>query len=141
MRLSKISLAIHAAIAVFAVAVVLLGILSLIGIQAQLLPLIDFPVVTVINAWPGAAPTEIESELTVPVEEVLLGTPGMTEMISWNMSNFGFMQLEFAVETDMTRALIVIFSGLNRLRTLPANAERPQVSLGEWCDAKDQLIE
>jgi multidrug efflux pump subunit AcrB len=26
------------------------------------------PIVTVVNAWPGAAPTEIESELTVPAE-------------------------------------------------------------------------
>ena len=141
MRLTKLSLANPAAITVIAAAVVMLGILSMIGIPAQLLPQIEKPVVTVVNAWPGAGPTEIESELTVPVEEVLLGTPGMTEMISWNMSNFGFMQLEFALETDMTRTLIEIISRLNRLRPLPANAERPQVSLGEWGDANDQLIE
>ena len=119
----------------------MLGILSMIGIPAQLLPQIEKPVITVINAWPGAAPMEIESELTVPVEEVLQGTPGMTEMVSWSMTNFGFMQLEFALETDMTRTLIEIISRLNRLRPLPANAEKPQVSLGEWGDANDQLIE
>ena len=141
MRLTQISLANPAAVAVVAAAVVMLGVLSMIGIPAQLLPQIEKPVVTVINAWPGAAPTEIESELTVPVEEVLQGTPGMTEMSSWNMSNFGFMQLEFALETDMTRTLIEIISRLNRLRPLPANAERPQVSMGEWGDANDQLIE
>ena len=141
MRLTQLSLANPAAIAVVAAAVVMLGVLSMIGMPAQLLPQIEKPIVTVINAWPGAAPTEIESELTVPVEEVLLGTPGMTEMVSWNMTNFGFMQLEFALETDMTRTLIEIISRLNRLRPLPANAERPQVSLGEWGDANDQLIE
>ncbi len=141
MRLTQLSLANPAAIAIVAAIVVLLGILSLVGIPAQLLPQIDKPVVTVINAWPGAAPREIESELTVPVEEVLQGTPGMTEMVSWNMTNFGFMQLEFALETDMTRTLIEIISRLNRLRPLPANAEKPQVSLGEWGDANDQLIE
>jgi multidrug efflux pump subunit AcrB len=65
----------------------------------------------------------------------------MTEMFAWSMPNFGFMQLEFALETDMTRTLIEIISRLNRLRPLPANAERPQVSLGEWGDANDQLIE
>ena len=141
MRLTKISLANPVAIAIVAAIVLLLGVLSLVGIPAQLLPQIEKPVVTIINAWPGAAPREIESELTVPVEEVLQGTPGMTEMVSWSMSNFGFMQLEFALETDMTRTLIEIISRLNRLRPLPANAEKPQVSLGEWGDANDQLIE
>ena len=141
MRLTQISLANPAAIAIVAAVVLLLGALSMIRIPAQLLPRIEKPIVTVINAWPGAAPKEIESELTVPVEEVLQGTPGMTEMISWSMTNFGFMQLEFALETDMTRTLIEIISRLNRLRPLPANAERPQVSLGEWGDANDQLIE
>ena len=141
MRLTQISLANPVAIAIVAAIVVLLGLLSLLGIPAQLLPQIEKPVVTIINAWPGAAPREIESELTVPVEEVLQGTPGMTEMVSWSMTNFGFMQLEFSLETDMTRTLIEIISRLNRLRPLPANAEKPQVSLGEWGDANDQLIE
>ncbi|MBT8079583.1 MAG: efflux RND transporter permease subunit [Gammaproteobacteria bacterium] len=141
MRLTQSSLANPAAVAIVAAVVVLLGFLSIQRIPAQLLPRIEKPVVTVINAWPGASPKEIESELTVPVEEVLQGTPGMTEMLSWNGTNFGFMQLEFALETDMTRTLIEIISRLNRLRPLPANAERPQVSLGEWGDANDQLIE
>ncbi len=141
MRLTRSSLANPAAVIIVAVVVLLLGVISVLRIPAQLLPPVEKPIVTVVNAWPGASPREIESELTVPVEEVLQGTPGMTDMYSWNMPNFGFMQLEFALETDMTRALIEIISRLNRLRPLPANAERPQVSLGEWGDANDQLIE
>jgi multidrug efflux pump subunit AcrB len=140
-RLTRTSLANPAAIAIVAAVIVLLGVLSMVRIPAQLLPLIEKPIVTVVTAWPGASPREVESELMVPVEEVLQGTPGMTEMASWSMPNFGFMQLEFALETDMTRTLIEIISRLNRLRPLPANAEKPQVSLGEWGDANDQLIE
>ena len=141
MRLTRLSLANPIAIAIVAAVVVLLGIISVAGIPAQLLPNIEKPVMSVVVAWPGAAPKEIESELVVPVEEVLQGTPGMTEMFSFSMSNFGWMQLEFALETDMTRALIEVISRLNRLRPLPAAADRPQVSLGEWGDANDQLIE
>ena len=141
MRLTQLSLANPAAVAIVAAVIVMLGVLSLTSIPAQLLPQIEKPIITVVNAWPGASPREIESELTVPVEEVLQGTPGMTEMISWSMPNFGFMQLEFSLETDMTRTLIEIISRLNRLRPLPANAEQPQVSLGEWGDSNDQLIE
>ncbi|MEL7185703.1 MAG: efflux RND transporter permease subunit, partial [Pseudomonadota bacterium] len=81
------------------------------------------------------------AEITVPIEEVLQGTPGMAEMTSFSMSNFGWIQLEFALETDMTRSLIEVISRLNQLRPLPANADKPSVSLGEWGDANDQLIE
>ena len=141
MRLTRLSLANPAAIAIVAAVVVLVGLLSVFRIPAQLLPQIEKPIVTVILAWPGASPREIESEISVPVEEVLQGTPGMTELVSWSMQDFGFMQLEFALETDMTHALIEIISRLNRLRPLPGNADRPNVSMGEWGDANDQLIE
>lgn len=141
MRLTRQSINNPAAVAVISAIILLLGIISILKIPAQLLPNIEKPIITVINSWPGASPTEIESEISVPVEEVLLGTPGMTDLVSWNMSNFGFMQMEFAIETDMTRALIEVISRLNRLRPLPANAQKPQVMMGEWGDANDTLIE
>jgi multidrug efflux pump subunit AcrB len=141
MRLTRQSLENPAAVAVVAAAIMLLGLVSMLQMPAQLLPQIQKPVISVVNSWPGASPAEIESEIGVPVEEVLQGTPGMTEMQSWNMANFGFMQLEFAIETDMTLALIEVISRLNRLRPLPANAEKPQIMMGEWGDANDTLIE
>ncbi len=141
MKLTRQSLDNPAAVAIVAAVVMLLGIASIFQLPAQLLPQIQKPVISVVNNWPGASPSEIESEITVPVEEVLQGTPGMTELQAWSMANFGFMQLEFAIETDMTRALIEIISRLNRLRPLPANAEQPRVMMGEWGDANDQLIE
>ena len=141
MRLTRSSLANPAAVAIVAAVVVLLGILSVFRIPAQLLPRIEKPVMTVGAGWPGASPREIESEITVPIEEVLQGTPGMTEMSSWSVPNFSWSQLEFALETDMTHALIEVISRLNRLRPLPGNAVRPSVSMGEWGDANDQLIE
>jgi multidrug efflux pump subunit AcrB len=71
MRLTQLSLANPAAITIVAAVVVLLGLLSVLGIPAQLLPQIEKPIVTVVTAWPGASPREIESELAVPIEEVL----------------------------------------------------------------------
>lgn len=141
MRLTRTSLQHPAVVAVLTVLLVLLGVISIIRLPAQLLPNIQKPVITIINAWPGASPAEVESEITVEVEEVLQGTPGMTELVAWNLSNFGFMQLEFSIETDMTRAMIDVISRLNRLKPLPANAEKPQIMMGEWGDANDSLIE
>jgi len=141
LRLTQQSINNPAVVAVVSAVILLLGIAAMLRIPAQLLPNIEKPIITIINSWPGASPSEIESEVTVPVEEVLIGTPGMTDLVAWNMSNFGFMQMEFAIETDMTRALIEVISRLNRLRPLPANAQKPQVMMGEWGDANDTLIE
>jgi len=128
-------------VAIVSSIVLLLGLISMYFIPAQLLPTIEKPIITIINNWPGASPSEIESEITVPVEEVLVGTPNMTNLESWNMANFGFMQLEFAIDTDMTRAMIEVINRFNRLRPLPANAEKPQIMMGEWGDSNDTLIE
>ncbi|WP_100655591.1 efflux RND transporter permease subunit [Alteromonas flava] len=141
MKLTNSSLHNPVAVVIITFMVIALGVISLFKIPAQLLPNIEKPIVTVISSWPGASPAEIESELTVPIEEVLVGTPGMTDMVAWSMSDFGFMQLEFALETDMTRALIDVISRLNRLRPLPANAQKPQIMMGEWGDANDTLID
>ncbi|RLA00956.1 MAG: AcrB/AcrD/AcrF family protein, partial [Gammaproteobacteria bacterium] len=110
MRLTRQSIDNPMAVAIVSGIIVLLGFISMLYIPAQLLPNIEKPIITIINAWPGASPIEIESEVTVPVEEVLIGTPGMTDIESWNMANFGFMELEFAIETDMTRAMIEVIS-------------------------------
>ncbi len=128
-------------VAIVSSIVLLLGLISMYFIPAQLLPTIEKPIITITNNWPGASPSEMESEITVPVEEILVGTPHMTNLESWNMANFGFMQLEFAIDTDMTRAMIEVINRLNRLSPLPANAEKPQIMMGEWGDSKDTLIE
>ncbi len=141
MKLTEQSLKNPTAVIIVTLMVIILGIASLVSIPAQLLPNIEKPVITIISNWPGASPAETESELTVPIEEVLAGTPGMTNMLAWSMSDFAFMQLEFALETDMTRALIDVISRLNRLRPLPSNAQKPQILMGEWGDANDTLID
>lgn len=141
MKLTRQSLQNPAAVAIVTAVLMMLGVMSVMNMPAQLLPQIQKPIISVVNSWPGASPAEMESEIAVPVEEVLMGTPGMTEMVSWNMANFGFMQLEFALETDMTTALIEVISRLNRLRPLPASAEKPQIFMGEWGDANDTLID
>ncbi len=141
MKLTRQSLHNPAAVIAIAAVVVLLGIMSLTRMPAQLFPDIEKPVMTILNSWPGASPAEIESEITVPVEEVLEGLPGMTDMRSWSMANFSFLQLNFDIKTDTTKALIDVISRLNRLRPLPSNAQKPQVFMGEWGDNNDTLLD
>lgn len=141
MRITRQSLNNPIPVAVIAVMMMMLGVASIFKLPAQLLPDIEKPIVSVYAMWPGASPSEIESELAVPIEEVLQGTPGMVEMGAWSLPNVVFFQLTFSIETDMTHALIDLISRINRMRPLPANVIKPQISMGEWGDANNTLIE
>ncbi|WND03230.1 efflux RND transporter permease subunit [Temperatibacter marinus] len=141
MSLSTKSLHNPVIVAAVTTLILVLGIVAIFNMPAQLLPNIQKPVITVVNSWPGASPTEMESEVTVKVEEVLRGTPGMTKMNTWNGNSFSYMQLEFSLGTNMTETLIDVISRINRMRPLPSNAQKPSVFMGEWGDANDSLIE
>ena len=54
----------------------------------------------------------------------------MTKMQSWSNAGGVWMNLEFALGTDMDQAFTEVNSRLQRVRGLPAEADRPRVNLG-----------
>ena len=69
-------------VVVTAVLVVLFGALSVLDLPIQLTPDISVPTLTVRTSWPGASPTEIESEILEPQEDALKDVPGLVRMTS-----------------------------------------------------------
>ncbi|MEL6186787.1 MAG: efflux RND transporter permease subunit, partial [Myxococcota bacterium] len=117
-------------VAVGLVAVLIGGVISATSLPVQLFPDIERPWIRIETNWRGAAPQETESEIVEPLEEVLQGLPGLLFLESWANPNGAFVGLQFGLETDTDRALLDITTRLNRLRPLPADADRPTVSLG-----------
>jgi len=130
MRLTENSLKNPAAVIVLALMALVLGVVMLTKLPVQLLPDIERPQLSIQTFWRAASPSEIESEIVEPIEEVMQGVPGLEEMRSFSNPSFGFVSLQFGLEADMDRALIEVISRLNRLPPLPADADRPQVSMG-----------
>jgi RND family efflux transporter MFP subunit len=110
--------------------VILFGMLSLSRLPVQLFPDIHRPEISIEATWRTASPEEVESELLVPLENVLEGMPGVEE-IEGN-ANFGTarISLRFALNTDMKNALVEVIGRMNRLRPLPKDAERPTITMG-----------
>jgi len=127
-------------VAIVATVVILLGVVSLFKLPVQLLPNVEKGYVTVFTTWRSASPTEVESEITDQIEEVLQGAPGLEEMNSVSGSGISFINLKFGLETDQTQNLIEILSRMNRLKPLPADADPPQVFLGNIGDDSEALI-
>ena len=111
--------------------IIVLGIVALIRLPVQLFPDIDEPVVTIFTGWRAAAPTEVESELIEPQEQALRGLPGLQQIQSFANAGGAFINLEFAIGTDMGRTLIDVIARMNQLPPLPRDADAPRISLGE----------
>ena len=131
MNLTARSLKSPISVAVGVGLIIVLGIVALIRLPVQLFPDIEEPVITVFTGWRAAAPTEVESELIEPQEQALRGLPGLQQVQSFANAGGAFINLEFAIGTDMGRTLIEVISRMNQLPPLPRDADAPRISLGE----------
>ena len=105
--------------------VVTFGVVALETIPIQLTPDVQRPVIQITTLWPGAAPIEVEREITTPIEEELTGIEGVTEMTSTSQAGRSRITLEFTVEQDLDRAFLLVSNRLGGVSDLPSEASEP----------------
>ena len=130
MRLISASIRNPIAVGVVVLLVCLFGALSLAKLPLQLFPDIDRPNITVFTGWRAASPEETEAELLEPQEQVLQGLPGVEEIEGNANTGGSFINLTFAIGTDMRTALIDVIGRMNRVRSQPQDADRPIIQVG-----------
>ncbi|MDQ8179540.1 efflux RND transporter permease subunit [Pelagicoccus sp. SDUM812005] len=114
------------------VAIVALGINSLMNrVVLQEFP--DFPSrdITVSVPYPGSTPREVEQAIITRLEEELYDIDGIKEMTSRASSSSGTVTLEIEEGYSLAEAQDKIKNRVDSIRTFPAEAERPQVSMPE----------
>jgi multidrug efflux pump subunit AcrB len=118
-----------------------LGIYAFVKLPVQLFPDIDEPAITVQTTWRAAAPSEVEAEIIEPQEQALRGTPGLKEINAFANAGNSWVNLRFAVGTDMQATLIEVISRMNQLPPMPRDSEAPVISLGsEGGDSSNQTL-
>jgi multidrug efflux pump subunit AcrB len=131
MNLTETSLRNPAGVLVAILMVALLGVFALVKLPIQLFPNIEEPVISIFTTWRAAAPSEIESEIIEPQERALQGLRGMQSLNAFANQGSSFLNLQFAVGTDMQATMLEVISRMNQLPPLPRDAQAPQISLGE----------
>jgi len=112
----------------FYLGLILLGFVSLQHLAVDLLPDIAFPRLSVITEFPGAAPEEVESMVTAPLEAAISGIPGLRRLESVSQEGLSFLSLEFNWGTNMDMALLHTRAKLDSTRfSLPEEAETPTI--------------
>ena len=124
-----IRLSIERPIAVLAAVlmIVMFGVVALFNIPIQLTPDVQKPIISIETIWPGAAPQEVEREITNEQEEVLKGIEGLDEISSESQDGRSRITLEFAVGTNMDRALLLTANRLDRVSSYPDEANEPSI--------------
>ena len=111
-------------VAMVAVAVVLFGVVAFGRLPVSLLPDLTYPSLTVETRYPGAAPAEVESLVTRPVEEAVGVVSGVRRLTSSSRPGLSHVVLEFGWGRDMDFAGLDVRQKLDLL-TLPRESERP----------------
>ena len=106
------------------VAIILFGFVSLSRLKLNLLPDLSYPTLTVRTDLPGAAPLELETLITRPIEESVGIIRNVRSVRSVSRAGQADVILEFAWGTDMDLAGIDVREKIDLLQ-LPIEASRP----------------
>lgn len=107
--------------------VVMFGALALRTIPIQLTPDVARPIITVTTQWKGGSPAEIEREIVNRQEEAFKGLEGLASIESASQDGRARVTLEFNVDMDMDKALLLVANRLDRVSGYPAEAAEPEL--------------
>lgn len=108
--------------------VIVLGFVSLSGMQTDLLPNMNLPYLMVVTTYPGASPEQVEADVTKPVENSLATLNGVKNVTSQSNENYSLVTLEYEDKTNMDSAMVKASTALNQLGdALPAVCSTPML--------------
>jgi multidrug efflux pump subunit AcrB len=109
-------------------ALMLAGLVSFVRMEVQQQPDIDIPVVIVQISQPGAAPSELENQVTQKVEAAIRSVNGIEELSSSVSEGNAQTRVNLAIGTPIDRAVDDIRDAVQRIRAdLPDGILEPQV--------------
>jgi HAE1 family hydrophobic/amphiphilic exporter-1 len=114
------------AVLMVAIAAVVFGFFSYGRLPVTLMPELTYPTLTVRTEYPGAAPEEVENDVSRPVEEALGVVSGLRRISSISRAGISDVVLELSWDTEVHQATQDVLERLD-LVFLPDDAERPLI--------------
>ena len=106
-----------------------MGIVSFVRLPINLNPDVSFPIVIVSVSQPGAAPTEIETQVTQKVEGAVRSVSNVRNISSAAREGSSTTTVEFQIGTPIDRALNDVRDAVSKIRAdLPEGVDEPQVN-------------
>ena len=105
MKISDLSIRRPVYVIVLFLVVGILGLLGFSSMKAELMPKFTPPSLNVQVIYPGASPSEVESSLTVKLEDVLSSMSGVESMRSYSFEGMSMVFVSFTYGTDIEKAM------------------------------------
>ncbi|HVJ56062.1 MAG TPA: efflux RND transporter permease subunit [Aliidongia sp.] len=104
------------------------GVISFLTLSITDTPNIDFPIVNVIVTQQGAAPSELETQVTRVVEDAVASLGGIDHMNSTVTEGVSRTIIQFLIGTNTDRAVNDVRDAISKAReNLPQTIDEPQV--------------
>ena len=105
------------------------GILASGHVKQEVFPEFELDMIQIGVPYPGASPAEVEQGVILAVEEAVRGVDGVKRLTASAVEHAAGITVELELGTDNNKALSDVKSAIDRVTTLPVDAERPVVSL------------
>ncbi|MFN3451929.1 MAG: efflux RND transporter permease subunit [Sphingorhabdus sp.] len=110
------------------VALTIAGVMSFMNMDVQNDPDIEFPVVVVSISQPGAAPTEITTQITQKVESAIRSVQGVRNIDATSSEGNTTVSAEFEIGDDINAAVSEVKNAVDQIRSdLPDGILEPQI--------------
>lgn len=109
-------------------ALVVLGLFSYPNVSVNLMPSVDFPIITITTVYPGADPSVIEKKVIDKIEEAVNTISGIKILRSTSLENVGQVVIQFKLSRKSSEAAQDVRDTLASIqRQLPKDLELPVV--------------
>ena len=123
-------------VVVLFIALVLAGLIAYRGLPIKQYPNVEFPVVTVTVTQSGAAPGQMETQITRPVEDALAGIEGVRNITSSVTLGASTTAIEFEIGEDLQKKVDDVRQRIDQTRAiLPREIDPPTVQRVEISSA------
>ena len=114
--------------------ILLMIVFMVVGVYASFLipreeePQIDVPMADIFVGYPGASPTEVESRVIKPLEQLISNIKGVEYVYSTSMKEQGMVIVQFYVGEDIERSFVKLYNEINKhMDQMPAGVTFPLV--------------
>ncbi|KAA9347000.1 efflux RND transporter permease subunit [Larkinella humicola] len=105
------------------------GIFSYQMLSYELLPEFSVPTITITTVYPGAAPSEVETEVSKKLEDAISGLDNLDDIKANSFENASVIIVGFKPGTDVDKALEDAQRAINKMVSdLPEDVETPSLS-------------
>jgi hydrophobe/amphiphile efflux-1 (HAE1) family protein len=105
-----------------------MGLVAFIRLPINQNPDISFPLVNVTVSAPGAAPTEVDTQIVQKIEGAVAGIGNIKRIVSLSMEGNALTSIEFQIGTPVDRAVADVRDAVSKVRSqLPDGIQEPVV--------------